>query len=152
MAKPIVPVVHVAKALVRLPGGEALALTRSRDDYHRPGDIDLPGGGVEPKEPLEAGLERELREEVGLETHIGMRLLHAESAHVRGSKQGSWRGKERIVTYCLYEVSAPADFEPRISEEHEKFEWVSPEDLAARLAHTHWGPALRMLLERSVIS
>jgi len=146
------PVVHVAKALVRLPSGEALALIRSRDDYHRPGDSDIPGGSVEDGEQLEDGLERELREEVGLVTHIGMRLLHAESAHIRGSKQGSWRGEERFVTYCLYEVSAPADFEPQISEEHEKFEWVPPEELAARLAHTHWGPALRMLLDQSVVS
>lgn len=136
----------IAKALVRRPDGLVLALTRSVRDYHRPGDFDLPGGGLEDGEIVEVGLARELKEEVGLQHSKEMRLLHAATVYYPGDPDDRWT-EPRIVTHCLYETMAPQSFTPKLSEEHESVEWIPPQELADRLAHTHWGTAIRLGLK-----
>ena len=62
-----------AAALILLyPGehGASFLLTMRRDDLpHHPGQISLPGGGLDPGEDPVAGALREAHEEVGLEPH-----------------------------------------------------------------------------------
>lgn len=133
----------IAKALVRRPDGLVLALTRSVRDYHRPGDYDLPGGTLESDEIVEMGLARELQEEVGLQRPKDARLLHAASTYYPGDPDDRW-SEPRVVTYCLYEITAPQSFIPELSEEHEAAEWLPAHELADRLAHTHWGAAIQI--------
>ena len=45
-------------------------VTRRAMTGHLPGSWELPGGKVEPGEPPESALHRELREELGIEVHI----------------------------------------------------------------------------------
>lgn len=58
--------VSSAKLLLHNAHGEVLLLRRSHNETHRPGTLDLPGGGVDRDEdPLDA-ITREAREEIGL--------------------------------------------------------------------------------------
>lgn len=139
-------VVTIAKALVQRPDGLVLSLTRSARDYHRPGDYDLPGGSLENGEIVEVGLARELREEVGLQHPKEPRLLHAATTYYPGDPDDRW-SEPRIVTYCLYETTVPQSFTPKLSEEHDAAEWLPAQELADRLAHTHWGTAIELGLK-----
>jgi 8-oxo-dGTP pyrophosphatase MutT (NUDIX family) len=139
-------VVTIAKALVRRPDNLVLGLTRSARDYHRPGEYDLPGGGLEIGETVEAGLARELMEEAGLQHPQGLRLLHAMTAYYPSDPDDRW-SEPRIITHCLYEVTAPQSFMPQLSEEHDAAEWLPAQELADRLAHTHWGAAIELGLK-----
>ena len=70
------PAIKVRVAGVYTRGDEILLVNHVKDgrSYWL-----LPGGGLEFGESLAAGLERELREEAGLETRTGKLLLLAES-------------------------------------------------------------------------
>lgn len=139
-------VTTIAKALVRRPDGLVLALTRSARDYHRPGEYDLPGGGLESGEIVEEGVARELNEETGLIHVKDLRLLYATAVYRPGDPDDRW-SEPRIVTYCLYETMVPQSFTPVLSEEHEIAEWLPAQELADRLAHTHWGNAIELGLK-----
>lgn len=139
-------VTTIAKALVRRPDGLVLALTRSARDYHRPGEYDLPGGSLEGGEIVEQGLARELNEETGLTHPKELRLLHAVTAYYPGDPDDRWN-ESRILTHCLYETTVSQSFTPRLSEEHDAAEWLPPQELADRLAHTHWGAAIQLGLK-----
>lgn len=136
-------VATIAKALVRRPDGLVLALVRSARDYHRPGEYDMPGGGLEGSEIVEEGLARELMEEVGLTHPQALRLLHASTVYDPGDPDDRW-SEPHILIRCLYETNVPQSFVPIISEEHESAEWLSVQELAERLAHTHWGAAIEL--------
>lgn len=143
----------VAKAVVRRPDGMALTIMRSLTDHHRPGDYDLPGGGIEEGEALEVGLIRELNEEIGATVGATvLRLLQAETKRYDATDSGPWAGKgPRDVTSCLYEVRVPQDFEPQLSHEHEGYKWLSIDELTERLSHLHWGRALQICSQNDVL-
>lgn len=62
-------IIDVAAGLVFRNG--KLLITKRYDDAHLGGLWEFPGGKLEPKETFEQCLVRELREEVGLEVHVG---------------------------------------------------------------------------------
>jgi mutator protein MutT len=62
-------VIDVAAGLIFRDG--KLLITKRYDDAHLGGLWEFPGGKLEPKETFEQCLVRELREELGIEVHVG---------------------------------------------------------------------------------
>ena len=60
--------ITVVAAIIRRD--ENLLITRRFDHVHLPGLWEFPGGKVEPGETLEAGLTREIREELGVDISV----------------------------------------------------------------------------------
>jgi 8-oxo-dGTP diphosphatase len=73
------PPIDVVAGVIRRDDGRLLITQRLPDDTLG-GYWEFPGGKVDPGEELKAALQRELREELGVETEIGAeihRIVHA---------------------------------------------------------------------------
>jgi dATP pyrophosphohydrolase len=103
------------KVMIRR-GDEFLVLLRREADG---GYWHTVAGGVEDGETYAQAAERELREEVGLEAQP----IDLERTY--------WYDDVRVQAFL---VDVPADWEPRLNEEHDEYRWCSRED-AARLFH-----------------
>jgi mutator protein MutT len=55
--------------------GDEILITRRPQGVHLEGHWEFPGGKCEPGESLETCMARELREELGVEAHVGEELL-----------------------------------------------------------------------------
>lgn len=113
--------------------------------FRRPpsrGSIWVPiSGKVDPADPtLGHALLRELEEETGLRSPLRMLSLDWE-VPFRADNGQVWR-------LHAYAVQVAPDFEPRLSAEHEAFEWVAPAEAIARLHYPDNQEAVRRLLER----
>jgi 8-oxo-dGTP diphosphatase len=75
---------QVVCAVIRDPEGRIL-LARRAPGQHLKGHWELPVGKVEPGESLEAALERELLEELGLVVTVGEELARSVYHYERGS-------------------------------------------------------------------
>jgi mutator protein MutT len=73
------PVVVVVAAVIERDG--QLLVSRRLDGTHLAGFWEFPGGKLEPGEPHEAGLARELQEELGVDATIGDELLVTEHVY-----------------------------------------------------------------------
>jgi len=128
----------VAKALVRDVEGRVLLLVRSDNDEHRPGDFDLPGGGVEAGESPASAIAREVQEETGL-TVISTALLSELNGHF--DAKDSFDGIPHDIIRMLF-VADVASSVVVLSDEHKDYVWVLPSEAVAKLAHTSWGPMI----------
>ena len=95
---------------------------------------ELPGGKVEPGESPEACLERELAEELGIETRVGALVASHRHAYA-----------DRTIELSAYEVELIAG-EPR-PREHSELRWVAPDELACYELVPADVPLLRALAE-----
>lgn len=124
------------RALVVNRQGRALLLTRSLTDEHRPGDADLPGGGVDEGEDLGAAMVREIQEETGFVVRPeSLRLVYAATSEDKGA---AWP-KTRV----LFVVDVMSE-SVQLSEEHTAYAWVAYEEAYAQLAHTSWAEGIRL--------
>jgi 8-oxo-dGTP diphosphatase len=82
--------------------GDAILVTRRRDEPGARGQWEFPGGKVEPGEREEEALAREIREELGCEVEVGRLLLR----HVH-------RYPEREVALAFYACALAGGAEPR---------------------------------------
>ncbi|GAC1336401.1 MAG: (deoxy)nucleoside triphosphate pyrophosphohydrolase [Myxococcales bacterium] len=109
--------VRVVAALIERDG--RLLVARRHDQGARAGLWEFPGGKVEPGEGDAAALQRELREELGVEAGIG--ALYARVEH---------RYPEVLVDLVLYKATLGGGSEPRPLAAQE-VRWVRRGDLLA---------------------
>ncbi|MGC9603551.1 MAG: NUDIX domain-containing protein [Minisyncoccia bacterium] len=112
------------KALIVNNEGKVLLIRESSQykDGSKIGGLDTPGGRVQAGQHFDESLKREVREETGLEIRIGESFFVNESwPMVRGE---SWQ-IIRIFFECYPESS-----DVRLSDDHDAFEWIDPEEYA----------------------
>lgn len=96
--------------------GKFLLLKRAKDRDLHPGKWDFPSGHIQKKEsPRNAAL-RELEEETGLKGT----LLKSGKPFTTETEDGLYRVHPFLVKI---------DGQPEISREHEKYDWIRPEEL-----------------------
>ncbi len=114
--------VKAAGVLFRDPNGRILLLRRARNE-EREGEWDMPGGHLETGEsPIDAAV-RESLEETGM----------------RPKSLGLIRENSGYATYKAY----TDEFHPKLSDEHDLYEWLAPDEALKRELH----PGLRAMLE-----
>lgn len=82
------------------------------------GRYHLPGGRIESGEPFMKGLQREVKEETGLEITAGAPLFVGEWFPVI-------RGVQNHIVAIFFVCNATST-DVRLSEEHDKYEWIDP--------------------------
>ncbi len=113
--------VVVQKALVIDPEGRILIIRRSDTDTRRPLQWDLPGGQLDDKEELIAGVEREIREETGL-IPLDTRPVWSKTLH------RTWSGGSNSVVFLFYVSHAQSANGVVLSYEHCDHKWLEPEN------------------------
>jgi 8-oxo-dGTP diphosphatase len=104
----------VVCAVIRDKEGRIL-LARRAPGQHLEGHWELPGGKVEPGESLEAALQRELLEELGLAVTVGEELARTEYHYDRGS-----------IELIALETLASGDVTHMTV--HDAFDWFAPDE------------------------
>jgi 8-oxo-dGTP diphosphatase len=107
------------KALVLDGQRRCLLLRRSPGSKNNPGKWEFPGGKMEPGEGFEEALKREVKEETNLDISL-----------LRPCGTGMSRLPGRNVVY-LFMLAGAEPGEVRLSEEHDLWCWVAPEDVGA---------------------
>lgn len=98
-------------------------------------------GKVEPTDPdLVAALRRELREETGYRAPGAVTPLDWEVTFPAPNGE-TWR-------LHAFAVEVDPEFTPQLSDEHDAYAWVTPEDAIARLHYDDNREAVRRLLAR----
>lgn len=103
----------VAMKAIILSNRKALIIQRSYGEVSGSGSWEFAGGKLEFGEDLEAGLRREIMEEVGLQVKIE-RLLYAST----------FQSKENRQTVILNYLCHSLEDQVVLSEEHEKYIWA----------------------------
>ncbi|MFI9152054.1 (deoxy)nucleoside triphosphate pyrophosphohydrolase [Streptomyces sp. NPDC053367] len=129
--------VVVGAALIE--GGRLLAARRSAPP-ELAGRWELPGGKVEPGEPAEAALARELREELGVEAEVLSRV------------PGEFPLRPPYVLRVWTARLLPGSGEPEPLEDHDALRWLSPRELWDVEWLPQDVPAVRAVVETGVLS
>lgn len=110
------------KAVIVNADGEVLILREAQTytDGTNIGRYHMPGGRIDPGEPFEDGLRREVIEETGLEIEIGKPLYVGEWYPVIHGV------KHHIV--AIFFTCTPKSEKITLSEEHDDYKWINPED------------------------
>lgn len=114
------PILRVAaKACIINDEGKVLIVREAASkDTTQVGKWGLPGGRLEPGESFTDGLQREVREETGLQVTIGKPLY-----------VGEWRPVIRGVPHqiiAIFMVCKVKSGDVQLSDEHDQYKWISP--------------------------
>jgi len=105
------------KAIIKNQEGKYLVLFKSEIEDINPNEIDIPGGRLEFGEDVEAGLKREIREEINLTVNIEkpsrVWSLLKDDLHLVGITF--------LATYFEGSVN--------LSDEHNSYRWVTKEEI-----------------------
>jgi 8-oxo-dGTP diphosphatase len=103
---------------------KVLLVKRSKNDSHRAGEWEFPGGELEANEDLRGGLMREILEETGINIKIGLPVYISDLVL-----------KEQGIRYILvYILCKTVDANPKIilSSEHTDYKWIDVESVKKR--------------------
>ncbi len=114
--KPGAETIHVAVGIVADAAG-AVLIARRPDHAHQGGLWEFPGGKVETDEAVEAALQRELHEELGITVQVAEPWLRVRHAY-----------PDKTVLLDVWRVTA-WDGEPR-GREGQPLRWAAPARLA----------------------
>jgi len=103
------------KGIIRNFEGKILVVKRSQNDDHKPGVWETPGGGIDHEESPQAGLEREILEEVGLA------VIVKEPFNVFTFRKDTGEFKVGITFLCDM-----VEGEVKLSSEHEEYRFIDP--------------------------
>lgn len=95
--------------------GKFLLLKRAKDRDLNPGKWDFPSGHIDNEEPKKAAL-RELKEETGLRGTF-LKTGNPFTVDTEG-------GRFKVHPFLF-----KAEGEPELSREHERYDWIEPEEL-----------------------
>lgn len=104
---------------------KVLVLKRSKKEKFHVGAYDLPGGHMDKGEGVIECLEREVRDETGLEVEVGSILSIQEYP-----KDHEMFNKIKALRFIAYYKGGVVE----LSEEHSKFEWLTFEEAAKKLS------------------
>lgn len=135
---------NVAKTLLVDTEGRVLLLRRSRADESRPGDWDLPGGGMESGEDPAAAAAREISEEAGLDVKPeNLRLVYAAT--------GIATGRAVSVNRLVYAAPTPAGQAVALGNEHETYRWLAVDEALQEFQHPVYAEALRYARDNGLL-
>jgi len=113
------------KALIKNSSDQYLLLQRSKVmDNETTTSWDIPGGRIEPDEPLREALARELGEEIGLTNVPDPQLITAQDIFVKS--------KDLHVVRLTYRVNCDIKTID-LSDEHSDFRWVRADEIKGLL-------------------
>lgn len=133
--------VTVAKTVLLTPDGTMLVLKRSQTDAHRAGQLDLPGGWIEPGEDILHGAAREIREESGLE-------VSRSSLEVVYTATEAY--DDRSVSRLLLVAHVPKS-EVTLSHEHDECRWLPLDEALQQLPDNFYLTGLRYAAEHDLL-
>ncbi len=134
------PTLVVAKAFLFDQNGQTLLIRRSDTDERRPLEWDMPGGMVEDGENYQDAVAREIQEETGIK--LAPDELHVVWSDVAMRPQGN-------VIWLVY-VGRIENQEPKLSFEHDKFEWVSPVEAISMIEYDRQKRALQYVVDNQL--
>jgi nucleoside triphosphatase len=109
-------------------GGAYLLCKMPSDRGVFPGQWALSGGGLEPGETIEAGLRREIREELGSRLQIGTIVPWTFRDDTRTKTYADGSTEEIYMIYLSFDCHAD-NRDVDLNEEFEAHAWVRPENL-----------------------
>lgn len=127
---------QVARAIL-VRDGLVLLLVRADHDANRPGDYDLPGGGIElTDDSIQFGMVREISEETGLT----VALTDLREIEIQDFDQSNTHF-ERHVFWC----HAPQGDIQLEQQEHSAYMWVDCDEALRLFKHPFYSKALKQL-------
>lgn len=110
------------KAVLLNQKKQVLILKRAEKDDSNPGLWDLPGGGIENGETIKEALQREIREETGLEAQVGALIAVSEFS----KEHAVFKNEKRGLRFLAFVTSD--DEKVQINEkEHQEYKWLDLE-------------------------
>ncbi len=122
--------------------------------WHIPGAWQFPQGGVDDGETAKEALFREVREEIGLESHHyevisqreGYRYLYPEDARNKKLRKHGNHGQEQTYFLCQLKPNAPRVNVNQRQPEFRAYRWILPEEF-----DLDWLPAFKRDVYRDVM-
>jgi 8-oxo-dGTP pyrophosphatase MutT (NUDIX family) len=137
----------VAKTFVYDEQGKLLLLVRSKDDVHRSGELDLPGGAVEPDEDIVAAAVREAQEEAGIKLKPSdMYLVYSRTGFGPNKSEGQATSLVRV-----FFVAKTKSTDVTLSHEHDDFMWLTPTEVEQRVNYPAHREALDYLKQNHIL-
>jgi 8-oxo-dGTP diphosphatase len=115
-----------AKAIIVNEGKVLVLREASYDEGTNEGKWDVPGGRINPEEPILEGLKREVTEESGIQIETGEVLGVYENFP-------TIRGEACHVVRVYYQANPISPTEVVLSGDHDAFEWINPNETTNKL-------------------